>query len=194
MRKTNFCLFQDHHPASTSSPQSEPDSKYHLIILSFDFLMDGEFSSLHRPRELVDLVDAEWFLDSLAPDDELDSIQHWNSNHLLMVEEMEASATAAAAAAAGHNADNPQATPSILTDREGANWVLSITKHNRSALNHSMSGLCNYNPHHELTHLLPGSGSTLTINSSNVESPDGLRWTDYALNGFARQANKQPNQ
>jgi hypothetical protein len=129
--------------------------------------MDGQLSDAHRTRQLLDLVDHAWLTDSLS-DDELHLPDGASSEQ---VEEVDESSSAAA----------------VLTDREGASWSLSVGKHSNSSLAASSSGLAPQN--NQLAFLAPGIGQT----PSQVESADGLRWTDLALQGFASTAQKQPN-
>lgn len=152
--------------------------------------MDGTLSSVHRSRQLLDLVDPAWLIDSLS-EDELHINDGGNgggggTNVDLTPDEM-------------HGQSDDGYGACILTDREGASWSLDIGKHSHSELAASQSGLAPSNgPNdiHGLTTLGTFGSGFVNGASTNTgfESADGLRWNDLALDGFIAAAQNQPNQ
>lgn len=133
--------------------------------------MDGQLSAAHRSRQLLDLVDHEWMTDSLSDDD----------LHLPDVVE------------AAEELDDSAA---VLTDSQGAAWSLSIGhRHSAASLaRHADGGDARAISEADAAVSAALAPTIASTAANSVESPDGLRWTDLALAGFAATANRQPHQ
>lgn len=186
----NWCLFCC--KTKVDSVFIHPTAQFHKS--SSPPTMDGVYSSGHRSRELLDLIDDDWQCESLEEEEFEPSQEFFDStmrhHHDGMMDDD----------LIDHGGDRGGATHNnLLTDRDGAVWSLSINPNQRhqhsSTFNHShsslssllLSGGMNGTRDTQTSHTFLPSSYALGANASisAVESGDGMRWTDRGI-GMSR--------